>query len=390
MKHRRVDHCADWEDLRGMWDIRPDTLYLNHGSFGVSPRPVREVRRRWLDDCDRQPMDVYCRQVEGQLRTARERLARFVGTASSNLALVDNATYGMNVVAESFPLTGGDEVLLTDHEYGAVDRIWRRRVARSDAAVVVADMPRRFENSDEVIDAVLRRITSRTRLVVVSHITSPTALIWPVAELAERLRERDIAMCIDGPHAPAQVALDIDALDCDFYVASCHKWLCAPLGTGFLYAHPRQHRHMQPLVKSWGLLPPAMPSRWDEEFLWQGTRDYSGFLAIPAAIDFLEEVGLESFRQRTYWLAGVAEQGLIEITGERPLGDRAAGWYGTMAHVPLPAGDWSRLQRELWERFRIEVPVIHFQDRWYVRVSCHLHTDRAGIERFLAALRQLI
>jgi isopenicillin-N epimerase len=389
-QQRRFDHCEDWEDIRSNWDIRPDTNYLNHGSFGISPRPVLEARRRWLDECDRQPMDVYLRLVEPELRRTRERLGRFLGTAGTNLALVENATYAMNVVAESFPLRLGDEVLLSDHEYGAVVRIWQRRTERVGAKLVIAKMPERFESVDQVRDALLAGLTNRTRLAVFSHITSPTALIWPVAEMTKAIRSRGVAVCIDGPHAPAQVPLDLDALDCDFYLASCHKWLCAPLGTGFIYVHPRQQEIMQPLVKSWGLLPPAFPASWDEEFLWQGTRDYSGFLAIPAAIDFLEQIGLDNFRHRTYWLAQLAEQELCKRTGEQPLGDRSGGWYGTMTHVPLPAGDWSNLQRDLWEKFRIEAPVNHFQDRWFIRVSCHLHTTRINLNHLFQAMDHIL
>jgi isopenicillin-N epimerase len=214
-------------------------------------------------------------------------------------------------------------------------------------------------------------------------------LILPIAEISAALRQRGIAVCVDGPHAPAQIDVAIDVYDCDFYTASCHKWLCAPLGTGFLHAHPRWHQVMQPILQSWGRLLPAIPQRWYEHFTWSGTRDNSGYLAIPTAIDFMETVGLREFRQRAYWLASFAESNLRELTRQTPIARREDGFYGTMCHVPLPAGDWSKLQDQLWHQHQIEVPIVHFAGRWFVRVSCHLYTTTLQIERLLGALRKL-
>ncbi len=386
---RRIDNDADWSDIAAHWDIRPGTTYLNHGSFGPSPRIVRDTRREWIERLDAQPMDFYVRQLEPALWTARTAVAKFVGTTPENLVFAENATFGMNVVADSFPLSSGDEVLLNDHEYGAVHRIWNRRTERTGACVVSATMPGFFVSAEQLLDVLFCHVNERTRMVVLSHITSPTALIWPVEKLIPAFRERGIAVCIDGPHVPAHISLDIDAFDCDFYLASCHKWLCGPLGTGFVYVHPRQHSIMQPQLKSWGRLLPAMPERWDEEFTWSGTRDPSGYLSLPAAIEFLEQVGLETFRERTYWLAGYAESRLRNMFGTKPLADRADGWYGTMAHVPLPPGDWTSLQEQLWQQFQIEVPIIDFNNRWYIRVSCHLYTTTSQIDLLLAALASL-
>ncbi len=389
MKNRRPDRCEDWQEVASEWNIQPGSNYLNHGSFGPSPRIVRETRRRWIDELDAQPMDFYVRRLEPAMNEARDRAAHFLGTTRTNFVFVENATYAMNVVAESFPLQEGDEVLLNNHEYGAVERIWQRRVAKFRAKVVSAQMPERFESADQMLAALLAATTAKTRLVILSHITSPTALIWPIEQLIPAFRERGIAVCIDGPHAPAHVPLHLDSLDCDFYVASCHKWLCAPLGTGFVYAHPRQHAIMQPLVKSWGRLLPAVPERWHEEFTWQATRDPSGFLSVPTAIDFMESIGLDDFRMRAFWLATYAEDRLVELTGQSPLGIRKDNWYGTMAHVPLPAGDWSQLQNQLWQKFQIETPIIHFGNRWFIRVSCHLYITTKQIDYLITALHQL-
>lgn len=388
---RRPEVDSDWADLAALWSIRPDSTYLNHGSFGPSPRPVREVRRQYIDALDSQPMDFYVRQFEPLLLQARDRLAEFLGTVRKNIVFAENATFAMNVVADSFPLQAGDEVLLNDHEYGAVIRIWERRCARTGARVKIVPLPARIESHDQVVDAIAAGITPQTRLTIISEITSPTAIILPVAQIAAACRKRGVAVCVDGPHVPAQIDLRLDDLAIDFYCASLHKWLCAPLGTGFLYAHPRWHGIVQPQLLSWGRLLPALPEQWDEQFTWSGTRDSSLYLSVPAAIDFMTQtVGLETFRRRCYWLADYAREQLMELTGEVPLAPTSGGWYGTMCHVPLPAGDWSQLQNWLWEAHRIEVPIIHFNSRWFVRVSSHLYNTTSQVDRLVRAIASRI
>lgn len=387
---RRADVESDWEDIAAQWTIRPGTTYLNHGSFGIPPRPVRDLRRRWLDEADSQPMDIFVRQFETELFRTRQRLARFVGTAAENLVIVENATFGMNVVAESFVLSPGDQVVLSPHEYGAVRRIWERKCRRTGAEVFDLRLPPVFDSPDAIVDAMVSQVGPRAKLLVVSHITSPTALIMPIEAICRAARQRGLAVCVDGPHAPAHVPLCVDELDCDFYLASCHKWLSATLGTGFLYAHPRVQSGVEPLIKSWGRLLPELPRRWDEEFSWSGTRDPSIYLSAAAAIEFLEEIGLDTFRHRAYYLADLARETLSEQFATTPIGRGDYRWYGTMAHVPLPRGDWTNLQDRLWREFGIEIPIILFEGAWYVRVSCHLYNNANQIQYLADALRQCV
>ncbi len=388
-KQRDPAKDADWQDLASHWRIRPDALYLNQGSFGLAPDTVRYARREMINRLDENPMDFYVRQLEPLIAAAKAALADFVGSDAANLVFVDNATYGMNVVADNFPLQPGDEVLLNNHEYGAVHRIWDRKCEHCDATKVTVTLPAEIESEQSVIDALLTGVTDKTRLVIVSHITSATALVMPVKRICAEFAKRGIAVCIDGPHAPAQVDLQIDDLGCDFYTASCHKWLCATLGSGFLFVHPKWQNQIQPIVKSWGRLLPAMPERWDEEFTWIGSRDPSPFLSVPVAIEFMLGIGLEAFRARSRWLAGYAEASLRELFGTRPIAPRADGWYGSMAHVPLPPGDWTALQRDLWEQVGIEIPIIHFEERWFVRVSCHLYNNASQINTLASSLKRL-
>ncbi len=299
----------------------------------------------------------------------------------------------MNIVADSFArsLRGGDEVLMTDHEYGAVQRIWQRALREAglgEPKVVALSLP--IESVEQVVDRLMEAAGQRTRLIVISHITSPTAIILPVQEICRAARERGIAVCIDGPHALVQTDVNIDALGCDFYTASCHKWLSAPLGSGFLYVHPRHQSSIRPPLLSWGRLLPNRPQSWSDEFMWVGTRDPSAYLAVPAAIDFIESVGLNTFRTRTHSLARYARQRLVALTGREPIVPDSETWYGSMAHVPLPPGDRQSLQDSLWQRFGIEVPIVDWNAGRYIRVSCHLYNRRQDIDLLVRALAELL
>jgi isopenicillin-N epimerase len=379
-----------WATLGESWSLRPDTTYFNHGSFGPPPEIVRAARLKWMSELDYQPMDFFVRKLEPAWREARDKLAEFVGAATDSLIFVENATAGMNIVADSFELHPGDEVLLTDHEYGAVVRIWQRACERVGARVATARLPLPFTTTEETVAALFNQATHSTRLIVVSHITSPTAVILPVAEICRRAKERGIVICIDGPHAPAQIPLDISSLGCDYYTASCHKWLSAPFGSGFLYVAAEHQARIRPPVLSWGRLPPQPIESWSDEFLWSGTRDYSPSLTIPAAIEFMNGAGLEFFRQGAHALAQYARQRLVELTQLEPIVPDSPDWYGSMAHVPLPPGDRAKLQDILWQQHRIEVPIVDWNGRRYIRVSCHFYNKPEQIDLLVAALGELL
>ncbi len=386
-----IQNDDDWRTWRDEWPIRPDTVYLNHGSFGPTPRRVRECQRMWQQELASQPMDFFVRKYEPAWLAARCRLADFVGTRPENLVFVENSTAAMNAVANSFPLGKHDEVLLTDHEYGAVVRIWQRACQAVGAAEPqIARLPLRFESAEQVVAAVFSAATDRTRLLVASHITSPTAVILPVQEICREARCRGIAVCIDGPHAPAQIPLAIDELDCDFYTASLHKWVSAPIGSGFLFAAPKWQPVVKPPILSWGRLAPAKPTEWWEEFVWPGTRDPFAYLASTAALDLLAEVGLANFRARSHHLAQYARRQIVELTGLEPPTPNDEHWYGSMASTPLPPGDGRELQAKLWQDYGIEVPVIERAGKRSIRVSCHLYTTTEDIDLLLTALKGLL
>jgi isopenicillin-N epimerase len=386
---RDPENDASWVDVAIDFCIAPDTVYLNHGSFGIPAKQTRYVQRALCYQNQENPMDFYLRQADALFQDSKRRLAQFVGGDSENLIFVDNATYAMSLVASQFPLGPNDEVMTTDHEYVPVIRMWQQRCNQVGAKLNVVKLPEQIDSHDQIITALTTQVTDRTRLLVVSHITSPTALILPIQEICQIFSSAGIPICVDGPHAPAQIDLQLSQLKCAFYTASCHKWLSAPLGTGFLYVQPKWQECITPFVKGWGRLPPVEVKNWSEQFFWEGTRELSHFLAVPAAVDYLLNLGLPAFRQRTYFLARYIESALCDLFKTRTIAQRNQGHYGSMAHVPLPPGDWSGLQQTLRNEVGIEVMVNQFCGRWFLRVSCHLYTNTRQLDLLVKTLESL-
>lgn len=378
--------------LAAEWSFAPGVTYLNHGSFGPPPRAVFEARLEWLRRVAGNPMEYLSRGIEQDrfLADASAKLAELVSCAAGDVVFVENSTVGMNVVANSFALRPGDRVLTNDHEYGAVLRVLRGVCERSGAELLVNPLPYPIQSADEVVDAIFRGADERVKLLVVSHVTSPTAVVLPIERICEEARRRGIAVCIDGPHAIAMREVNIAALDCDYYVASLHKWLCAPFGTGFLYVHPRRQDHVRPLTVSWGRTPPGYAKSWRDEFLWLGTRDPSAYLSVPAAINFLAGVGWERFRAHTHALAHFAKNLIVELTGQSPFVPDDAAWYGSMISLPIPPGDAPTLQKKLADRYGIEIPIVPWRERRFVRPSCHLYTSVQQLHSLRDALRSLL
>jgi len=391
----------EWRRWRLEWSIPIDVTYLNHGSFGPSPWPVQRARKAWSDRLEAQPMDFFIRQMEDELNAASEKLGAFIGAAASDLVFVDNATVAMNIVAGGLKLSPGDEVLLTDHEYGAVQRIWKNACREQSAKAVTCKLPFPITDQQEIVEAVFSSVTEKTRLIVVSHVTSPTAVILPVQKICDRAKERGVQVCIDGPHALAMLPVDIKELGCDFYAASCHKWLSGPFGSGFLYVDRKLQSAMKPVVTSWGGSLGSRPFRWQDEFNWIGTRDPAPFLAVPAAIEFLEEFGFEKFRQQTHQLTQYARQKISSLTGLEPFVPDSPDFYGPMISLPLPPlpaevqknlkpNQCDPLLEELWDQHKIELALSHWSGQRLLRVSCHLYNRTADIDKLVEALSETL
>jgi len=304
---------------------------------------------------------------------------------------VSNVTTALNIVARSLPLQAGDEILTTNHEYGALERAWTFVAEHKQAHIVAATLPAPLSDPAEVVEAVWARVTPRTRVLFLSHITSPTAVTLPIAALIARARAAGIWTVIDGAHAPGQIDIDLTELGVDFYGGNCHKWLSAPKGAGFLYARPELQQLIEPLVVSWGWRPrDPGASVFVDEIERQGTHDPAAYLSVPAAIAYQRERDWVQVRQECHELARLARDGCAELTGVRPLLADDPRWFAQMAVLPLPACDTEALKLRLYDDYRIEIPVTRWGDVPCLRVSVQGYNTRSDIDRLIAAVGELL
>lgn len=374
--------------------LRRDVAFLNHGSFGACPAPVFETYQEWQRRLEAEPVEFLGRRLPGLLAEARATLAAYLGADAANLVFVPNATHGVNIVARSLDLQPGDEVLGTDHEYGAVARTWRFICGQRGATYRAQHIPLPVTTPDAIVDQLFAGVTERTRAVVVSHITSQTALAFPVAAICRRARELGILTVVDGAHAPGQIDLALDALGADFYAGNLHKWLCAPKGAAFLYARPERQAMPQPLVVSWGYEPREPgPSPFIDLFDWIGTDDPSAYLSVPAAIAFQREHDWPCVRAACHALAAQARERIAALTGLPQVYPDDPVWWAQMTIVPLPAEGQlpaAELQRRLFDEHLVEVPLTEWNDRRFVRVSIQAYNSERDVDRLVAGLAQLL
>ncbi len=376
--------------LAPLFQVRKDITFLNHGSFGACPLPVFETFQEWQRELERQPVEFLGRRVKGLLAEARAALGGFVGTDPGNVVFVPNVTAGMNAVARSLHFELGDEVLATDLEYGAVDRTWRYYCNRVGAHYVTQPISLPITDVATFVDELWAGVTPQTKVIAISHITSGTALIFPVAEICRRAREAGIMTIIDGAHAPGQIDLNLDELGADFYLGNCHKWLCAPKGAGFLFARADRQTLLDPLIISWGWESTAPgPSRFLDHYEWSGTDDPAAYLSVPAAIAFQREHNWARVRAACHALVGEARERLGELTAAPQLAPDSAEWWGQMATIPVPGTDPSLIKDHLWDTYQVEIPVMEIAGKVYVRISIQAYNSRADIDRLIEALTAL-
>jgi isopenicillin-N epimerase len=381
----KIGETALVANLRELFLLDHDVVFLNHGSFGACPRPVFDVYQQWQRELERQPVEFLGRRSDALLDDARNKLGAYLKADADNLIFVTNATQGINIVARSLKLQPGDEVLTTNHEYGAVDHTWQFVCEKTGANYVPCPIPLPIESSEAVVETLWSAVTPRTKVIAISHITSPTALIFPIAEICRRAREAGILTVIDGAHVPGQIPLDLKSLGADFYSGNCHKWMCAPKGSGFLYARPEHHHLVEPSTISWGWIP-------DSTFVvrnqWQGTRDIAAFLSVPAAIDFMRTNNWEVVRLNCHQLALDTRNRIVEMTGLPAIAPET--WIAQMFTVWLPVDNALEFTPRLYEQFRVEVPGIDWNGSHGVRVSVQGYNTFDDANALIDALYQTL
>jgi isopenicillin-N epimerase len=341
---------------------------------------------------EKQPVEFLGRRITQLLADSRAELGKYLGTSGNNLVYTQNVTVSLNIVARSLELGTGDEVLTTNHEYGAVDRTWRFLSKERGFTYINQPITTPLTTAEKFIEDIWSGVTPRTRVICLSHITSPTAIIFPIKEIIQRAREKGIITVIDGAHVAGQIPLHLDSLGADFYGGNLHKWLCAPKGAGFLYARPEMQQLLKPLIVSWGY-ESIMPSgsNFIDHNDWWGTRDHSAFLAVPAAIRFQQEHHWDEVRESCHQLVASAQQRICELTGLAPLHPSADAWFAQMAAAPLPADtDNLLLKNRLYDEYRIEIPLVEWNWNKLIRISVQGYNTKRDIDKLCKALTALL
>ena len=377
--------------LKEYFVLNPDVVFLNHGSFGATPRPVFQEYQRWQSELEQQPVEFLGRRHNDLMRASRSALAKYLGTRAEDVVYTQNVTIALNIVARSLDLGQGDEVLSTDHEYGALDRTWRFLSKERGFKYINQKTPVPLFTRERFFEEFWRGVTPRTRVIFLSQITSPTAIIFPVEQIVRRAREAGILTIIDGAHAPGQIPLNLESLGADFYGGNLHKWLCAPKGAGFLYARPEVQHLLKPLVVSWGYeSETSSGSTFIDYNEWWGTRDIAAFLSVPAAIEFQQKHHWDAVRGACHELACEALQKIVNLTGIKSFHPDDS-WFAQMFTAPLPPSiDAPSLKTRLYDEYRIEVPLIEWNGYKLIRVSIQGYNTKRDVNRLLGALKRLL
>ncbi|MEA5538848.1 aminotransferase class V-fold PLP-dependent enzyme [Limnoraphis robusta Tam1] len=395
MKDKTLSLELQTSDYRKYWLLDADVTFLNHGSFGACPTPVLQLQTQLREQLERQPVHFFVREWESLLDEARRQLAEFVGATAEELVFVPNATTGINSVLRSLSFSPEDELLTTNHEYNACRNALNFVAERWGAKVVVANIPFPINSSDEIINSILTQITPRTKLVLIDHISSQTGLIFPLKRLIQELNTQGIESLIDGAHAPGMLPLNLQEINATYYSGNCHKWLSAPKGAAFLYVKPDKQAAIRPLTISHGANSPRTDrSRFQLEFDWMGTHDPTAYFCIPEAIKFMGSLLPGG------WLELMQYNHKMVIEARKMLSDQLdialpcpEKIIGSMATIILPDKIQliPQLQEKLWQQFKIEVPVIPWdnQPQKLLRISAQVYNTHSDYNRLVEALISL-
>ncbi len=360
-------------EMKALWPLEPEMIFLNHGSYGAAPHAVLEAQADWRRQLEAQPCQFINSVAPAAIRDSAAALASFIGARADDTVFVENTTSGLNAVLRSLPLSRGDEIVISDHIYNATRNTVRFVAERAGAEVRVAQIGLPVTGEDQIFDAVTAALGPRTKLLVIDHVASITAVIFPVARIAAAAAAQGIPVLVDGAHAPGMLDLDVPALGVDWYVGNCHKWLCAPKGAAFLWAAPARQEGVHPTVISHDL-----GKGFTAEFDKIGTRDASAWLSVPTALAFHQEIGGSNMRERCHTVAVAQAQALASRWNTQT--GASDELFGTMSTVRLPNGlpvdraISERLKAWLWETRRAEVHIMPFGDAFWTRFSVAAYT----------------
>lgn len=384
------------------WEIDRDIIFLNHGSFGACPVPVLQKQNEYRKQMEAEPVRYVLRKLEDDLWKSKESLAGFVGAKAADIAFVNNATVGVNTVLNSLPFNEGDELITTNHGYGACNNAMKWFAEKAGAKMVIAEVPFPVSTPEEVTAAVLRSVTPRTRLVMIDHITSPTGIIFPVKEMVAALKEKGIDTLIDGAHAPGMLDLNIDSIGAAYYTGNCHKWICSPKGSAFLHVRKDRQYLIHPMVISHTYDKKVGDKLWSSHFFWSGTTDFTAYLCVKDAIEFMATLfpgGWKELQEYNHSLTLRARKYISEKLN-LPL-PAPESMIGTLSAIPIGKGEIPSVtfnsvsdpQEKLWKDFNIEVPVFVWNNadpRCWLRISVQAYNSMEQYAYLTEAVKKVI
>ena len=378
------------EHLRSHFLLNPEITFLNFGSFGACPKPIFEEYQRFQMELERDPVQFITVKGYDYIRESREALANYIGCEADDVVYTPNPTFALNIVAKNLRLQPGDEVLSTDLEYGALDRTWTFYCAEKGAKYVRQHISLPLVSKERFLEDFWKGYSEKTKAVFISQITSTTGLIFPVKEICAEAKKRGLLTIVDGAHVPGHIPLNLKELEADIYTGACHKWMMTPKGSSFLVVKKEFQAWMDPLVVSWGY-DAAYPS--SSQFLdyhqFNGTRDFSAYLTIPKAIEFMEE--------HNWWSVAVACRKLTQSNYQRfcdlmeaaPLAPITDEFFGQLASIPIKTNDPIALKNCLFQEHQIEIPVMPHGDAVYLRYSINAFNDQSDLDKLYDVLVKL-
>ncbi|HLV23811.1 MAG TPA: aminotransferase class V-fold PLP-dependent enzyme [Moheibacter sp.] len=376
--------------MKDVFLLRDDITFLNFGSFGACPKPVFEVYQKFQLELEQEPVEFMVDKAPAYLKNSRIALGNYLNCDADDLVCITNPSYGVNIVAKSLELNPGDEILTTNLEYGACDRTWKYYCEKSGAKYIQHPIRFPLESKEDFIEQFKKGISSKTKLIFISHITSSTALRLPVKEISKLAKENGIPFFIDGAHAPAQVEVNLQKLDCDYYVGSCHKWMMAPKGSSFLYVKKEFQNELDPLVVSWGF-DSDFPShsRFLDYHEMQGTRDLSAFCTIPATIDFMEKHNWKKVSEDCKKLTQENALQLCEILGKKPIAPIHDDFVAQMFSSEIDCNNPKELHDRLFHEFKIQIPVMPHGNKVFLRYSISAFNSQEDLNKLFSVLRKI-
>ena len=363
--------------------------YLNHGSFGACPREIFEDYQNWQVKLEKQPVQFLTEELYPALKESRESLAAFLGCDQDEVLFFPNPTTAISNIIYNLDLKPGDEVLMTDHEYGALVRAWNAWGKKSKVYIKNAHITLPLESKDKFFEDIYNKISSKTKVIFLSQITSPTGLVFPIQDIIDYAKKRKIITIVDGAHVPGHIDLNIHNLGCDFYTGALHKWMCGPKGTSFLFVKKEHQKWIKPVIYSWGK-DGDDPERSEflQDFQWQGTRDMSAFLTVPKVINFFKN-DIESFQENSKKLILNSGDQFQKVLRTDPI-SRGDDFIGQMISFPLPKNTNNKIKNILWENHKIEIPIFEWNKEKFIRLSIHIYNDQKDIDSLMNALRSII